>query len=417
MHAWDECLEYTSILLFLNLTMNLMKMTHRVCPVIARRQEKSHFIGLDIKRFLSGNVLRFCEMSGTWVVYSRGRKDRPKQTPSSTMRLKPLDSIPQHVENCPFCVGNEHMTPKVLFQTETMRVVSNLYPAVAELSETYRRHHQYHETSQVFEDLHPLNNEVPAVGFHEVVIESPRHNAHLATSESNMAWELLQCFVERGNAHREFPDVEHTVFFKNHGPTAGASLVHPHSQIVSTPVVPVEAERLQQLARRYFKRTRTSLYQTIVHEEVRLYEKQPDQSRVVSLSEHFLAIVPYASTGPYMVTILPRYDKMNDCVDGSDFLSTPKDLLEECATILQSSLRKLHLHLNEPCFNMVLQTAPVAGRGVQAAFQASTYFRWHIRITPRLGAGAMAGFELGSGFFSNSHMPEDDAMELRTVEA
>jgi UDPglucose--hexose-1-phosphate uridylyltransferase len=65
--------------------------------------------------------------------------------------------------------------------------------------------------------------------------------------------------------------------------------------------------------------------------------------------------------------------------------------------------------LEEPDFNLVVQTAPVPQQGVQAAAQASAFFRWHIRITPRLGAGVMAGFELGNGFFSNSHMPEDDA--------
>ena len=64
---------------------------------------------------------------------------------------------------------------------------------------------------------------------------------------------------------------------------------------------------------------------------------------------------------------------------------------------------------------MVVQSAPVRDRGVQAAFRSCAYFKWHIRITPRLGAGAMAGFELGSGFFSNSHMPEQDAAELRAV--
>ena len=90
------------------------------------------------------------------------------------------------------------------------------------------------------------------------------------------------------------------------------------------------------------------------------------------------------------------------------------ELIDECAILLKSCLSRLHAHL-ELDFNLVVQTAPVAKRGVQASLCASAFFRWHIRITPRLGAGAMAGFELGSGFFSNSHMPEDDARELRAI--
>ena len=188
----------------------------------------------------------------------------------------------------------------------------------------------------------------------------------------------------------------------------------------------VEAERLQHLAMSYFRRNRKNLYERIVEEELHLFETTPDRSRVVEFSENFLSFVPYASTGPFMLTILPRYDTINTSssssssedgvVDGSDFLTTSEELLEECAAILQSSLRRLHILLDEPCFNMVIQTAPVANRGVQAAFRSNTFFRWSIRITPRLGAGAMAGFELGSGFYSNSHLPEEDAAELRGVE-
>jgi len=77
---------------------------------------------------------------------------------------------------------------------------------------------------------------------------------------------------------------------------------------------------------------------------------------------------------------------------------------------------RLQILLDEPCFNLVIQSAPVKKRGKQAAFNSSAFFYWHIRITPRLGEGALGGFELGSGFFNNSHMPESDAAELRGVE-
>ena len=111
-----------------------------------------------------------------------------------------------------------------------------------------------------------------------------------------------------------------------------------------------------------------------------------------------------------MIKILPRFQasgRLNDDddpdhshvgLDSSDFTTTTDALLAECAALLQRCLYRLHQHLDEPDFNLVVQTAPVARRGVQAAVCASTFFRWHIRITPRLGAGAMAGFELGSGF-------------------
>uniref|UniRef100_A0A7S4K5D2 Galactose-1-phosphate uridyl transferase N-terminal domain-containing protein n=1 Tax=Odontella aurita TaxID=265563 RepID=A0A7S4K5D2_9STRA len=391
-----------------------------------------------------GSVLRLDEMTGTWVVYASGRQDRPKQTASSSSSLKRrLADLPSHLEGCPFCAGNEHMTPDVLLSVgDRMRVVPNKFPAVDPL-----------ETSHIrlggercsFADKHPLNNEIPAVGFHEVVIESPYHNHHVAAApDRGHARDLLTAFRERGLAHRlaevalppsaDYADddvsapprrIEHTVFFKNHGATAGASLDHPHSQIVSTPVVPVEAQRLQSLALGYFRKNRVNLYEKVAVEEMVLFEGGlgggggANASRVVDFSENFVAVVPYASPGPYVITIFPRYggDGTLDgtAVDCSDFTSCTDDLLDECAAVLHSCLSRLHVLLDEPCFNLVVQTAPVPGRGVQAAARSSAFFRWHIRITPRLGAGAMAGFELGSGFFSNSHMPEDDAAELRAV--
>lgn len=128
--------------------------------------------------------------------------------------------------------------------------------------------------------------------------------------------------------------------------------------------------------------------------------------------------MPYASPGPYVINIFPTFgsEKLELGIDCSDFTTTPDDLLEECALLLKKCVMRLQIFLEEPCFNLVIQSAPVKGRGKQAAFNASAYFRWHIRITPRLGEGAMGGFELGSGFYNNSHMPEHDAADLRGVE-
>ena len=361
------------------------------------------------------SLLRFDMITGTWVVYSSGRSNRPHQTDATPTKIR-LDELPRIVKDCPFCAGNESMTPPAKMSIDGLRVVNNKYPAVAPLKLGEKHEHKM---PNLINDGILTNNQVPAVGFHEVVIESPFHNEHIATSaDTIMARDLLRAFRDRGLEHRAYADIEHTVFFKNHGTTAGASLVHPHSQIVSTPVVPVEAERLQSLAWKYFKTHRWSLYERIVAEEMALHESQQGHSRIVDVTENFVAMVPFASPGPYVINIIPRFQasglEEQGGLDSSDFTTLSDDLLDECASVLQRSLRRLHILL-EPDFNLVVQTAPVPNRGVQAAVQSSTFFRWHIRITPRLGAGAMAGFELGSGFFSNAHMPEEDAERLRDV--
>lgn len=387
-----------------------------------------------------GSLLRFDVTTGTWVLFSSERRNRPQQTSTYHSKIR-LAGQPQIASDCPFCAGNEHMTPHELLTNNGMRVVANKYPAIQPLTKQQdsdqdcehfrRRHHRSHDMSFLVDDGVLLDKQVPAVGFHEVVIESPYHNQHIATSlHHGMACDLLTVFRDRGLEHQANELIEHTVFFKNHGSTAGASIVHPHSQIVSTTVVPVEAQRLQSLAWNYFKRNRRNLYEQVVEEELAVHRGTHTNSntttttttssgryssRVVDITQHFIALVPFASAAPYVIKILPRYQTHgpNVAADSSVFTTTTDDLLEECATLLHSCLSRLHKHLDEPDFNLVVQTAPAPGRGVQAALNASAFFRWHIRITPRLGAGAMAGFELGSGFFSNSHLPEEDAAELR----
>ena len=244
----------------------------------------------------SSSLLRFDVMTGTWVVFSAGRRNRPQQTESKTTTKLRLADLPQTVTGCPFCAGNEHLTPQELLTRNDMRVVPNKYPAVAPLEARaeggqercphHQNHdHQHHPMSSLFNDGVLLNNQAPAIGFHEVVIESPHHNRHIASapssssSSSDMARDLLTIFRDRGREHRNSnPEIEHTVFFKNHGGTAGASLVHPHSQIVSTTVVPVEAQRLQSLALDYFQRHRCNLYERLVAEELAVHYDSKDSA-------------------------------------------------------------------------------------------------------------------------------------------
>lgn len=377
----------------------------------------SSYVEPPLPPTMAGSVLRLDEMTGMWVVFATGRSNRPADFKYSSSGKKRTAELPEYVENCPFCAGNEHMTTDPLLKLGQLRVVPNKYPAIDMMLPQNMPRKSVYKPDKVAS----VHHETPAVGFHEVIIESPFHNAHIATEpDIAQARELLLCFRERGRAHHKQAGrgIEHTCYFKNHGATAGASLTHPHAQVVSTPVVPIEAQRLQSLALEYYIKNRCSLYDRVIYEELNLHLEEPNKSRVVDVSDNFLAVVPYASPGPYVVTIIPRFgpELLKDGIDCSQFTTSSDELLEECATILRSVMFRHYTALDEPNFNLVVQSAPVSGRGVQAVYQSANFYRWHIRITPRLGAGAMAGFELGSGFFSNSHMPEKDAAELRAVQ-
>ena len=131
--------------------------------------------------------------------------------------------------------------------------------------------------------------------------------------------------------------------------------------------------------------------------------------RVVDRNDSFVAFVPFAAPSPFSIYIVPLRPT-------GHFLDSTEAEREDLAEVMWRALRRLHVLLREPDYNMVLRSAPLAGRHRQRAVNANAYYRYHVSITPRLGAGAMAGFEMGSGIFSNGNLPEDDAQALREVD-
>eukprot|EP00505_MAST-04D_sp_SCG-Rhode-Island_P005541 Stramenopile-MAST_4_protein_5541 len=145
----------------------------------------------------------------------------------------------------------------------------------------------------------------------------------------------------------------------------------------------------------YFLRKGRSVFDRVIEEELSAGE------RIIERNEEFISFVPFAATSPFNVWIMPLKSRAN-------FLAAGTRELDLYAEILSSSLNKLDRVLSEPDMNILLKSAPLHGRHNQAAFNADCYFRWYTTITPRLGAGAMAGFELGSGIFSNEDCQDVD---------
>jgi len=270
------------------------------------------------------------------------------------------------------------------------------------------------------------------------VIESPNHNEVLALSSLSAIEDLLTAWRARGQELAADPWIHHIIYFKNCGPGSGASLVHPHSQIVALPIVPQQVESHQQRARDYY----TSRGHSVFHGMIQRIEDEmelgdsfslPSQdcnastvldlanrngssssssisSRLVDLTDSFIAFIPFAAISPFFIRIVPRFESATFHSGLTD------EYIPELACILKRCLQRLHVELDEPDFNLVVRSAPLPNRGSQCAFNSEATFRWHITINPRLGAGAMAGFEFGSGIFSNANLPEDDAAILRNVD-
>ncbi|EKX49463.1 hypothetical protein GUITHDRAFT_104991 [Guillardia theta CCMP2712] len=339
------------------------------------------------------------------------RANRPKQTVSFLTKQYAKDCLTYEI-TCPFCMGNEHMTPKAILEYKSLRdpnawdlrVIQNKYPAVTPLTclnATKDNHHH------IFADGRITNNEMPAVGHHEVCIENPQHNYIIATGNRESLDFMVRAWMERSADLHKDRFVKHVMLFKNNGGTAGASLLHPHSQIVALPVIPRQVEVQMKVCEEFYTKHGKSVFVQMAEEELEAGE------RVIERNEHFMAFVPFAAICPFETWILPLKSLAQH---QAYFHAMSEEERKSFVAILHRTMRRLHMVLDEPNYNLIVCSAPVPNRVGSAAYNFSVFYSWQCRIFPRLGAGSMAGFEFGSGIFSNSNLPHLDASMLRDVQ-
>ncbi|HEY86014.1 MAG TPA: HIT domain-containing protein, partial [Chloroflexi bacterium] len=294
------------------------------------------------------------------------------------------DEFPEHDPDCPFCPGNEELdleTERISRSGEwQVRSVYNKYPALMKDEKLVRS----------FDGVQRL---MTGAGHHEVLIEHPKHNTcpALMTPAENAA--AIELFYNRGWAIQKDARIEQIIYFENHGRRAGASLQHPHGQIIALPVVPRDIRRMAGEAWRYFDDTGECVFCMMLKEELQREE------RLVAETEHFVAFVLYAALSPFHIWIFPRRHSVN-------FLYTTAEERADLGGILRNVLRRLYIGLRDPAYNTLIRTAPVKQLD-------NEYFHWYISIVPRLSR--TAGFELGSGMFINPTLPEACAAFLRGV--
>ncbi len=314
-----------------------------------------------------------------WVVIAPGRKSRPHTTAAFSHQQ-------EAPEECPFCPGQEHQTPPEVWRLNgaekgwRVRVVPNRYPVLA-----LGGHARRVVSTAGFVSM-------PGLGRHEIIIESPEHTADLARLADADVRAVLESYRARYNVLRNGSGGV-IVIFRNHGPAAGTSLAHPHSQIVATPVVPIQIRHRFDVAMQHYDDLGTCLYADLLERELR------DGRRIVLETPHFVAFQPYASVMPFETWVMPRGAQpcFGDATDA---------MLDEMAPVMRSVLAGLAEVLDDPDYNAVLQSAPVGD-------EHREYFVWQLRVLPRIAVPA--GFELGSGMAVNHTLPEEAAAMLRNA--
>jgi UDPglucose--hexose-1-phosphate uridylyltransferase len=326
---------------------------------------------------MMGSELRQDPCTRDWVVIAPARGRRPH----AAKHREPHTNVAQ---TCPFCAGHEGETPPEVWRLTGLdgswrvRVVPNRWPMLAQDGAARRR-------------VSPAGFvSMPGVGRHEVIVESPHHAADLARGSVEDVRAVLEAYRARYRALRT-DGVQLIVIFRNHGPGAGTSIDHPHSQIVATPVVPVQIRHRFDVATQHFDDLGTCLYEDLLEREL------SDGRRIVLETAAFVAFQPFASAAAFETWIMPR-------IPHACFGDATDDTLDALAPVLRSVLAGLSGALDDPDYNLVVQSAPIGDEHLD-------YFVWHVRIVPRLSTPA--GFELGSGMAVNPSLPEETADTLR----
>ncbi len=324
--------------------------------------------------------LRKDPVVGRWVIISTERARRPSDFGPEPVRPKGRD--------CVFCAGNESKTPEEVVAGRpsatppntpgwTYRVVPNKFPAL-----------------RIEGDVDPsgegLYDRMNGIGAHEVVIETPDHAASLATLGDDAVTDVLLAFRERVLDLKKDARFEYILFFKNHGEAAGASIEHPHSQLIATPIIPIMVKEELDGGARYYDRKQRCVWCDIIRQD-------RGGRRMVLDDNGFIALAPFAPRFPFETWIMPRAHR-------SAFEDSGYEELQALARTLREFLERMNRLLNDPPYNFMLHTAPLRDSRL-------AYFHWHLEIIPKLTK--VAGFEWGSGFFINPLSPEDSAAHLR----
>lgn len=321
--------------------------------------------------------LRLNLLTGRWVTVVPSRANR---STDFAPRAQQVESDPER--SCPLCPGAEREEAPLVESVDAhgnwkMRVIPNRYPAFEG------------DESLAVRNLGPVHVMAEASGTHEVFVFQPEHSKRLDMFSDEVIAELMATLKGRLVAHANTPNIRYTQAIVNHGREAGASLAHPHGQLLGLPFVPGEILEEE----RAFERFKGGCIVCTTA------EAEANAERFVLDNEHATVICPFWSSSPYEMLIMPKSHKQH-LSDSSD------DELTGVGLAIRDALAHLVKTLGDIAFNIVFHTAPSHHTGM---------YHWHVHLFPKLTT--TAGFERGTGVMINIVAPEHAASELRKAGA
>lgn len=317
-------------------------------------------------------------VSGDWIIVAPERAKRPKFLGGVRDKRKPTPK-----KDCPFedLAWSGNWPPILSYPNDAkwkVVLIRNKYPALVHIKGC---------AVSFKKGPHIVKS---GVGEHDLVITKDHYKnfADLNTAEALRVFKILQ---ERYQMLAKDSCSVYTSTFFNWGVRAGASLYHPHYQVLTLPIIPPDVKHSLSGSRRYFAKHKRCVHCTMLSFDIK------EKNRVVEMNSVAVAVAPYISRVPFEVRVFPRKHFPR-------FEKTPEAVLKGIATLLQSVLKRMRKNLGDPDLNFFIHTAPLKGDNFD-------YYHWHIEIIPKISN--WGGFELGTGIDINVVDPEMAVSILR----
>lgn len=336
--------------------------------------------------------LRKDPLLGRWVIIAK------------EMTKGPSDYIREGEEkddqkDCLLCYGKEDKTPpEIMAYRESRtgpntpgwwtRVFPNQYPVLKVEGELNRQGVGMYD-------------KMNGIGAHEIIVESPEHLRRPEEMDFIQMERVILTYRERiADLEKDFR-LRYILIFKDQGSpfiVNGPRSLHPHSQLIATPVIPKRIKEELDGAKAYYDYKERCIFCDIMREEIRT------GTRIVEERGSFIAFCPFAPIYPFEVWIMP---KRHSC----SFTEIKNEEVTDFAGILRSVLLRISDILNKPSYSYALHTAPNRVPRREHWHTLGDDFHWHLEIIPRITMAA--GFEWGAGFYIISTPPEEAAKYLR----
>jgi len=322
-------------------------------------------------------------VSGEWVVIAINRAKRPHAFSGKRA------SLIQSKSKCPFedpfdkkhgqhLLRYDYNEKKSKKKGRSLVVIPNKFPAFAKgVCKLF-----LHEGPYTWTD---------GVGFHEVFILRD-HKRFIPELTLEEVTDLVRAYWERYRKVYQEDCIQYVLVFHNHGKEAGASVAHPHSQLIALPVIPADIARSVEGSKRYFHDHGRCVHCEMIQHEI------SSKKRIIDENEKFVSFVPFAPKIAFEMRIFPKTHQSN-------FAMLDKKNMPLLADLLRKSLARLKKGLNDPAYNFFIHTAPVGN--------TYDHYHWHLEILPK--TSIWAGFEIGTGIEISSITPENAAEFLRKI--